>query len=408
MWSSLLIGLRNLTRRRFRSLMTVLMIWLGTAAIVFSVGLAEGTYGHMTDLATRTFSGHFQVVARGYQDKPSLFKSVPDPDSVIRELREKPGVTGLTLRVEAAGLVSAGNRTVGVQLMGVEPQGEPRVTTLSSQVGQGRWFSPGPEPEGDWPIILGSGVARRLRIGLGAQVSFVTQAADGSMAAELFTVVGILESGSEEMDSGLVLIRLDQAQEMLVLGKRVHRVVGLVRDLDQLPSLVGSTALPDGLELLTWAQVLPELEQTISTDRLGLYVTLVIILAVVILGVTNTMMMTVLERTREFGVMLALGTSPARLLAVILGEAGWLTAIGVCFGVALGAFLNYLTTFYGIPVGSEPIDYGGVVISEMTATNGWTGNLYFPLLILLSGLAAGVFPALRAARMKPAVALRTE
>ena len=401
-----MMGLRNLSRRRFRTLLTVLMIFGGTVAMVFSVGLSEGVYGNMTDLATRTYTGHFQVTAQGYKDKPSLFKTVKEPEKALSALEGSPLVAGLTGRVEAGGLLSHGSRTVGLQVVGMDPEKEPKVTTLARSLKQGRWLEAGPHPGDHWPMIVGSGVARRLRIGLGDELSFVTQAADGSLAAELFTLTGIIETGEDQLDASLAIVRLADAQELLVLGGRVHRLAGLVRDIDRLAELKAAYSPPPGDQLLTWAQILPQLQQSIEMDRAGLYITLAIILGVVLLGVGNTMMMAVMERTREFGVMLALGSTPGRLLLTMVGEAGWLTLLGVGAGTACGALLNYLTLYHPIPMGSEPQSYGGVMITEMVARNGLLGNLYVPALILLCGMAAGLLPALRAARLNPARALR--
>ena len=406
MWTTIMMGLRNLSRRRFRTVLTVLMIFGGTVAVVFSVGLAEGTYGRMTDLATRTFTGHFQITARGYHDKPSLFKTVKGWEKTLKQLAGNSLVAGFAPRVETGGLLSSGKRTLGVGLIGVDPEREPRVTTISRAIKSGEWFKTGPYPGEARPILLGAGVARRLRVSLGDELSFVTQAADGSLAAELFTLTGIIRTGAEELDGSLVLARLGDTQEMLVLGSRIHRIVGLVGDLGRLAELKSGFRAPPGDEFMTWAEILPQLEQTIEVDRGGMYITLAIIMAVVLLGVGNTMMMVVLERTREFGVMLALGSTPGKLLLVLVGEAGWLTLLGVGGGTAVGSFLNYVTTFHPLPLGNEPLSYGGVVISEMVAVNGLLGNLYFPILILVCGLLAGVLPALRAARLNPAEALR--
>lgn len=406
MWATIVMGLRNLSRRRFRTILTVLMIFGGTVAVVFSVGLAEGTYGRMTDLATRTYTGHFQITAKGYKDKPSLFKTVKEPGRAISALEGSPLVAGLTGRVEVGGLLAHGNRTMGLQVVGMDPEKEPRVTTISRSLEKGEWFKQGPLPGDRLPIIVGAGVARRLRIGLGDELSFVTQAADGSLAAELFTLTGIIKTGEDQLDAYLALIRLADAQEMLVLEGRVHRLVGLAKDIDRLGELRSVYDPPPGDELLTWAQILPQLRQSIQMDRTGLYITLAIILGVVLLGVGNTMMMAVMERTREFGVMLALGSTPGRLLLTMVGEAGWLTFLGVGAGTLVGALLNQLTHYCPIPMGSEPQSYGGVMITEMISQNGLLGNLYVPALILLCGMTAGLLPALRASRLDPARALR--
>lgn len=406
MWINLLIGLRNLARRRFRTILTALMIASGTGAMVFSVGLAEGTYSKMIDLGTRSFTGHFQIQAPGFKDKPSLFKTVSHDIRSRPGLKGNPKIAGLTARVETAGLISAGDRTLGSLLLGVDPEREGTVTGIPKAISKGLWFSPG-ESE-DLPIIIGKGVAKRLRIDLGAEVSFISQAADGSIAAELFSVIGIIETGTDELDASLALIRIADAQELLLLPGKAHSLVGLARDLDHLEAVRGSVGLPPKAVFLSWAELSPTLERTIEMDRFGLYIFLFIILGVVLLGVTNTMMMAVLERTREFGVMLALGVNPGRLVTILLAEAGWLTGLGVVVGIGLGVFGNYLAAKYGIPMGPDPINYGGVIVDRMIAENTLTGNLIFPLIIFGSGLVAGVLPAFRAAKLSPAEALRAD
>ncbi len=405
MWSVLIIGLRNLRRRRLRSILTWSMIFVGTGLIVFSVGLAEGTYDDMIALATRSYSGHFQVVAESYHDKPSLFKNIKDPAKEAAALEKHPDVVAVTGRVETAGLLAAGNRTTGVMLIGVDPRQERRVTTLADAVTKGRWLE-GSAAGSRLPIIIGEGVAQRLKVDLGGEVSFIGQAADGSIAADLFTVVGVIATGTDEIDGGMALIRLADAQELLVLGRRVHRLVGLATSLGVIETVKRETTLSNGLTFLTWQEVMPSLDQTIRGDRAGLWVFVFIMLAVVVLGVTNTMMMAVLERTREFGVMMALGTTPGRIVGVVLSEAAWITLIGVLSGLIVGVIANLITLKWGIRLLDEPITYGGVVIEVMRARNTFDGNVVFPFLIFVSGLVAGLAPALRAARLKPAQALR--
>ena len=396
------LGLRNLWRRRRRSVLTWLMILLGTTLIVYGVGLAEGSYGDMIRLATQSFTGQFQVQAEGFDDKPSLFKTVKDPEAVERALLAREGVLAVTRRVECAGLLAAGAKTSSAYVLGVDPAREGAVTTLPKTLVQGRWLSDD-DAAGGLPLLLGRGLARRLGVAPGDTLSFVGQAADGSLAAELFILTGILASGAAEMDAGLALMRLEDAQSLLALEGRAHRIVGAVDDWSKLDAILAGVDPGEGNALLSWRKLLPELDRTIDSDRQGTRIFLVIILLMVTLGVTNTMMMAVFERTREFGVMAALGTTPGKLLATVLWEAFWLSASGVLAGVGAGALLN---RWVPLPVGSEGIDFGGVLIEVMRGRNCLLGNLYYPALIFAAGLLAGVIPALRAARLSPAAALR--
>lgn len=405
MGASLTIGLRNLRRRRLRTLLTFMMLLVGTGLIVFSVGLAEGTYQNMISLATKSYAGHFQVTAKGYHDKPSLYKNISHPGPILDRLRADPHVAAVTGRLETAGLISAGNQTAGVMMVGVDPVTERAASGLAGSIKDGGWLD-APAKGDRLPMVIGQGVAAKLKVKVGDEVSFITQAADGSMAADLYTVVGLVATGTDELDRGLVLIRLADAQELLVLPDRVQIIVGLAHNLDQVPAIGRAIKLPPGLVFLPWQKVMPSLDDTIKGDRAGLWIFLFIILAVVILGVTNTMMMAVLERTREFGVMLAIGATPGRVVAIILSETAWVTALGVAAGLAAGVIVNLITLRWGISIGTETITYGGVTIDVMRARNTLVGNFVFPGLIFVSGLVAGLLPALRAARLRPAEALR--
>ena len=399
------IGLRNLARRRARTALTLGMIFFGTLLIVFGVGLGEGTYADLIELATRSWAGHFQITADDYQDKPSLFTTIDDYTPLLTELEQNEEVAAVAPRVESAGLLALGNRTTGVLATGVDPIKEKKVTTVAKTVREGEWLRAGGEDEA-LPIILGSGVAKRLRAKLGDEVSFVGQAADGSIAADLFTVTGIMNSGMLEVDSAAVMIRLDDAQELLSLKGRIHKIVGISTSISLVDELGSSLKLPGNLHYRGWKAVMPQLAQTIKSDRAGLWLFNLILLAVVALGVTNTISMAVIERSRELGVMSALGTTPARLVGIVLGEAAWLSIIGVGAGLAAGIGVNLLTLKWEIPIGSEPISYGGIEIASMHATNTVEAVIYWPAIILLFALIAALPPAIRTARMRPAEAIR--
>jgi ABC-type antimicrobial peptide transport system permease subunit len=186
----------------------------------------------------------------------------------------------------------------------------------------------------------------------------------------------------------------------------VHRLIGVLHDFGDLEKLEGQLAIPEGLRFLPWSKVMPQLYDTIQGDRRGNWVFYGILVLVVALGVANTMTMAVMERTREFGVMMALGTSPYRLVAMVVCEAAWISALGAAAGLLVGGAANLVTARWGIPVGSEPISYGGLEISVMHAKNTFLAAVLSPALVLFSGIAASLLPAIRVARMKPVQAIR--
>jgi len=397
----LLLGWRNLRRRKWRSWMTGLMFFIGALLLVFMVGLAEGSYAQMISLGTRVYHGDFQVLAEDYDQKPSLYKKMDDYVAVGNLLKARKEVAGVCYRVESAGLLSLESKTAGTLLVGFDPQTE--VASFPKALVQGAWW---PTAGSDKPIVLGKGVAQRLGADLGAELTFVGQAADGSIAAELYRLVGIIATGEDRLDRGIALIPLAAAQELLVLEGSVHRIVGIVHDRDDLPALETTLPLPPTYHFLPWARLMPELAQTIEADRKGLYVFLFVIVAVVLLGVANTMMMSVMERTHELGVLTALGTGPLQMVLLVLAEVFWLGLLGVGAGVLVGMSCNIYFGAHGIPTGMEGFSYGGVTLNRLYSMNTLRGSLVFPLAILVSALVAALFPALKTALTPPARAMK--
>ncbi len=404
MWLSMKLALRNLSQRPARTALTASMIVIGVVLAIWMMGTATGSYDLMIDGTTRGFLGHFQVTKGDYHDDPTLYKTVDDPMPLVEALSAVEGVQGVTTRIESGGLLALENRTVATGLLGVDPIRESQTTTLADNIAEGRWLPTGEIAEDEsYPIVVGRGVANRLEATIGAELSFVGQGADGSIAAELFTVVGIYDGGSRNVDRSLAMVRIDHAQELLVLAGRVHRIVGTVDNSRALPQVMARMpSVPEPLQLADWVALNPELFELIKMDRESGTLMLWIVILVVVLGVANTMAMSVFERTRELGVMLALGTSPRRVVSVVLWEVGWLSTLAVALGIVLGALAVRYTN---IPL-PEPLEMAGVVFTHITGVNTWAWTVLNPLWVIVASLVSGLLPARRAARLNPVAAIR--
>lgn len=399
------IGLRNLRRRPGRTALTVGMLCMGTFLVVLSTGMNEGTYADMIRMATGMWSGHFQLQHEGYKDTPALFEAIEHPQAWLKSLEQEPKVAAVTARIESAGLMSAGPRTAGVQLVGVMPERELKVATLTQAVKQGSFLGPAKDPEA-LPIVLGAGLARRLAVKLNDEVIFMGQGADGSIAADAFSVVGVLDSGVDELDMNMALIRFKDAQALFILEDKAHTIVGRLHQLDDADDFAQSIKVPPALRLYSWRGLMPELYTSIQSDRAGGAVFMVVIVLVVILGVVNTLLMAVFERTRELGVMKALGASPRQLISMILWESAGTAFMGVSVGVLLGvAFVAYMGA-HGVNFFEEPVEFGGMKISTIYPANTLLGTVIYPAFILIFALLGGLWPALRAARQEPTEAIR--
>lgn len=397
----LLIGWRNLARRKWRTAATCSMLFIGALLIVFMTGMAEGAYGSMIEIGTRVYNGDFEVLAADYQDKPSLFKNIKGYEEIGERLRADPRVKGVAYRLESPGLVSHDNDTLGVLMVGMDPQTE--ICTYPQTLTEGAWW----QALGDsYPTVIGKGVATRLGITVGSEISYVGQGADGSIAAELFTVVGISESGVEGLDRSIIYVPLEVAQQLLVLEGRVHRIVGLMKSRDRVGQLERQFQIEKPYGLYAWQTLLPNLAHTISADRNGGFFFLFIILAVILISVANTMMMSVMERTHELGVIQALGTSPLMMVVIVLAEIFFLALLGITPGVLCGVALNAWFGAHGMSFGFDDFSYGGVQLGVLYSANTWMGSFYFPLMVLAGAMLAGLLPAIKAAHLSVAKAMR--
>jgi ABC-type lipoprotein release transport system permease subunit len=271
---SLRLALRGLGRRRGRTALTVGMLAASTWMLVFASGLNEGSYAEMIRMATSTFVGQAQLQHPDYEATPSLYETVADGAAAAAALRQHPAVAGAAPRIEAGALLSKGNRTAGALLVGVDPAAERATSTLAGMVARGTLLDPpagAPAPAAAdgpvrLPVALGEGLARRLRAELGDELVLLTQAADGSMAAELLVLVGVLASGVAELDGTIALLRLQDAATLLELGGRVHRVAVRLHDVGAAQRFTAGFAAPAGTRLLHWRELLPSLEACSSSS----------------------------------------------------------------------------------------------------------------------------------------------
>jgi putative ABC transport system permease protein len=398
---------RNLWRNRMRTSLTAGGIAFAVLLIVAAYSFQGGAMGAMADNATRLLSGHVQIQNPAYADDPSLRNLVPDATAVARALAGVPGVTAVAQRAVGFVLVSVGERSFGAQIIGVDPQTEPLVSTLPSGIVEGRYI------ESPSEAVVGAAMAHNLGIKIGDPIVVLGTKLDGSVAALSLDVVGIIESGSVELDRTLVQMQLNAFQEEFGLGDQVHMVVARVTDFENVTAMLPAieraiAALGTHSVALPWQQLMPEVSQTIELKHAGSLVMLALIAVLVTFSIFNSFMMTVFERTREFGMLLAIGMRPAGIIGVLQIEAAWLALLGAAIGLALAGALMTLTHHIGIPIG----EVAGALARRIhipdriyPAVN--VGSMLLaPLLMLGATQLAALFPALRIRTLVPIEALR--
>ncbi len=401
---------RNVWRNPRRTGLTVAATVFAVFLVVVFVAMADGTHTKMIEDSVRIQSGHVQVAARGYLENRTLEYFIELDGPLEAALSAAPAIEAWAPRVNSAALLSLESSTQGVILIGVDPEREPSVSTLSDRIEIGE-FLPATATR---PIVLGEQLARNLGAVLGDEILVYSMAYTLENAYDLFVFTGTLSLPDASLERGLAIVRLSDAQEFLAYGDRVSEVAlraGSARDVPALTADLGARlAGISGVVLHPWNEVMPEVEQFIIVDDAGMYVMLVILVIVVGFGILNTILMSVLERQQEFGAMLALGLRPLRIFAMVYAESMMLAMIGLIAGLALA--LPTVLWFVGHPiplsgdgmeaaaalVGMEPI-----VVFELRET-----TLPGAALTILGVAAlAALYPAVKAGRARPIEALRS-
>lgn len=400
------LALRGLRRNPRRSLITLSAIAFGLAALVFLWGYVDGINRQMIDNITGYMTGHLQVHQRGYHDDPTLDLTFDRADELMARFDKRGAIAAIAPRIESPALASGTVKTRGVMVIGVDPERERRVTTLYKALKEGEYLDAA-DRRG---AMLGGRTAEMLGVKVGEELALVTQAADGSIGASRFRVRGIYRSGIDMIDTSFIFVTLPAAQELLALEGQVTTVAVRIADLSEVPRIAGQlrSELGSDFEVLGWQALMPELSGNVELHNIFVYIILFIVFAVVTLGVANTVLMGIMERTHEFGVMLALGTRPAKVARIILYEALLLGLGAIVLGGAIGVGI---TAYFGY----RGIDFGEY-LQAMQLMPGLTGIVYpsvrIESLLLLSAIllattvCASVYPALKAAHLSPVEAIR--
>ncbi len=399
-------GMRSLGRNPQRTLLSLASLVIGIGVVTFLGALVDGWLHGMHDNFILTYTGHLQVQAPGYHDSGSLKDAMRDPGPVAAALAQEPGVDAWSERLEASGLASVARGSTGVTLLGIRPEREKAVSRLLGLVSPGDCL----RGEAGDELVLGSGVATTLGAGAGDSVVLMGQTPDGELVSELFRLCGVLHSGSPQLDRMLAMIPLRTAQRWLELEGGVTQVVVKLKEEAVLPSLLASLQAkldPARYRVLDWIALDPMVWQWLRFGELYGLIILGIVVALTVTQVSNTLLMALYERQREFALMEALGTRRVQLFLMV----AWESLLLVAFGGALGYLAGVLAVLLLQEGGIDFSRFSGafrfffmdpVVHPELTARMG----LKILTALLLAAVLGGIYPAWKASRLDPLEALR--
>lgn len=397
---------RNLWRNPRRTLITVFSMTFGLTMMIVGYALMDGMLDQMVHYATLLGTGHVQVHHPDYLEDHSLYDTMGDPALLLARV----GQTGLgpaSPRIFATALASSGQQSAGAQLWGIDPALESTVTELHKHIETGQWL--GPEASGY--VVLGRNLARTLSAQPGDEIVVLTQASDGSLGNALYTVSGTLKSIGEALDRGGVIMHIRDLSDLLVLDDEVHEIAVRLNEPDQLEAAALKLKEVLGNErykVEDWKNLFPELAEYLRVSSSSMAIVLFIIFAVASLGIVNTQLMSLFERTREVGIMRALGLGPLAVVVLVLYETFFLVVMAAVAGGITGILWSWRLEQVGWDISwmGGSFDFIGVAFDpHMYATLTPAAVIDSIAVMFIVVFVASLYPLFRAARISPVDAI---
>jgi ABC-type lipoprotein release transport system permease subunit len=398
------IAFRNIFRQKRRTILTGLTMVGGFVLASVSIGWSDGSYSDIINKFTSSRLGHIQIHYKDYRENPTIYKTIDNYEQVGERISQVKGVEKWAPRLFSAGLVSVKDKSAGAQIIGIDPILEEKATNFGQKIIKGKSFSELHSHE----AIIGKGLLKILDADIGDEIVFVSQAADGSIANDVYTIIGSLESGDVISDRMSFYLHLQDAQELLALQNRVQEITIIASSMNivrELVKKVENTLNNSDLEVAPWQVFAESFYQAMQVDKKGMWIMLFVIIFIVAVGVLNSVLMSVLERRREYGLLKAVGTKPFDIFFLVLYEVNVLALFSIILGAVIGVIINYILSVYGITL-PEPMTYGGVEFQKLRSTVNLR-CLYLPALtVILAASIISIFPALNAAKTEPAKSMR--
>ncbi len=400
---------RNVWRNKRRTVLTLLTILIGSAMIIVLNAFHRGSHDQMIEEAISANIGHIQIHEKDYWDVRTIDYAFQPDEKLIKALTDDNRIAYFSKRIHADCLVSFKDTSAGAMIQGIDPVGEKHISNFHKNILSGGRFI---KPDDKTQVVIGEILAKNIGAQVGNRITMISQGFDGSMAAEKLEIVGLFRSGNPEYDQGLILMPITKAADTFSMMGYIHSItvrLNSSKDTENVIEYLKKFVDIKSYEILGWDELIPEIVQYILMDDIGGYIFSFILFMVVAFGVLNTIQMTIFERTRELGVMLAIGTRPGHVVSMVMTESFLISILGIIGGLILGfAISNY---FY-----FHPIDISNY--AEEMAMWGMSANTGIPayaspingsltaILTLILALFFSIFPARKAAGLKPIDAIR--
>lgn len=402
----LLLAWRNIWRNRSRSLITMTSVASAVVLATLTVSLQKGVFDNLIANVVSFYSGYIQIHRQGYWKEQILDNSFQLSDSMTQKILATPGVRHCTPRLEAFALFSTGEKTKGCLVSGISPESEDLVTRLKSKLIAGAFLS-----DSSSHVLVGDGLAKRLGAGLGDTLVLLGQGYYGATAAGKYAVGGLLHFGSPELNDRVVFMSIGRAQEWLdAPGLATALVVSPVN-----PSKNGEVTQdlrrvlsPGEFEVMRWEEMMPDIEEHIRTDTASSKIILWVLYLLISFGIFATLLMMLIERRKEFGMLVALGMKKIQLAWVVLVESILLTFTGCLAGLVLSLPMVWWLQKHPIQLGGETARIYERFGFEAIFPAAFEPGVFLEqaITVLIIGLLLAIYPVMKVMALRPVEAMK--
>ncbi len=387
--------------------MSVVIIVIGMALTVFMWAMQDGAWDMAVQHITDLFSGQLQIEKAGFSDDYDVRRVITDTNLVFSRLRSEPEVLAFAPRLMATGMARSTTGSAGALLVGINPEAEPAVSKLSEYIKEGEFLRAG-DVRG---AVIGDRMAEDMGLVIGDKMVIMAMDSSGNIAGEAVRVRGLLHLGAADLDRSLVIVNHSTLQGMLLVNG-YHMVAVKVKDLSRADEVAARLEPGDDVVARSWRDFMPAIEQTIQMKTGSVSIILLLFMLLAVSAIASSMLMSVKQRVREFGIMQAVGMRPSGIFFMVITEGVLLSLVGMVAGMALGFLITWVLSFTGIYVGGFGEIYESYSMGTIDRLYPRVGDLFWshfhePIIgFLLVAVISSLYPAYIAARMTPTRAMR--
>jgi ABC-type lipoprotein release transport system permease subunit len=397
---------RNLWRNKLRSFVIITAVALGIFAGIFLISFMNGMLNARIQSIVGTEMSHIQIHKMGFLDNDQFTLQIINADSILKIVISTPNVVAASKRVIINSMVATAETGTGVKITGINPEDEKKVTQISSKVFEGKYL----DETGKNPVVISERLATKLKVGLKNKIIITVQDVNNNITGGAFRVVGIYRTDNLMFDDNNIFIRNSDIYRLTGLNvTAAHEIAVMLNKNDNAEATAGIlTQKFPGLEVKDWQQLSPEASYLISAMNQYMYIFLMIILLALSFGIVNTMLMVILERVHELGMLMAIGMNRVRVFFMIMLETVFLSLTGGVLGIIIGYAVSRYLSKVGLDLYFWKEAFGELGYSTLIYTDIDSKTIILTsVMVIVAGILSSLYPAYKALKLNPSEAIRS-